>query len=215
MIKKVLNITRVKQDLLRLVASGEDEIVITRDYEPVGMLIPSAPQMDHAAPVLMVLGAKPCRPEIREACFAALRETAGRFSRIIFVYSLETEGYLDSFADLDIWAVGTEKKEQPIITFLKAALSCLAAGDQWFMVDFLNRPASPETLSALVDCLPQAIAQGKGMIVPSRNGKPSHPLVFSLPYKTKIIKTRKELGVPHIVRRHKNDIFYYDLPDNE
>lgn len=109
----------------------------------------------------------------------------------------------------------TEKKEQPIITFLKAALSCLAAGDQWFMVDFLNRPASPETLSALVDCLPQAIAQGKGMIVPSRNGKPSHLLVFSLPYKTKIIKTRKELGVPHIVRRHKNDIFYYDLPDNE
>lgn len=85
MIKKVLNITRVKQDLLRLVASGEDEIVITRDYEPVGMLIPSAPQMDHAAPVLMVLGAKPCRPEIREACFAALRETAGTGFRELFL----------------------------------------------------------------------------------------------------------------------------------
>ncbi|MBN2332138.1 MAG: hypothetical protein JXO49_08640 [Deltaproteobacteria bacterium] len=211
MIKKVLNITRVKQDLLRLVAMGGGEMVVTRDYEPVATLIPRAPQMDHAAPVLMVLGAKACQLEVREACYAALRRVAGRFSRIIFVYSRETEGYLDFLGDLDVWAVETEKKEQPIITSLKAALTCLAAGDQWFMVDFLNRPSSPETLSALVDCIPQATAQGKGMIVPSRNGKPSHPLAFSLPYKTRIIKTRKELGVPHIIRRHRNDVFYHNL----
>ena len=49
MIKKVLNITRVKQDLLRLVASGDGDMVITKDYEPVGTLIPRVPRMDHAA----------------------------------------------------------------------------------------------------------------------------------------------------------------------
>ncbi|MBN2231895.1 MAG: NTP transferase domain-containing protein [Deltaproteobacteria bacterium] len=213
MITRVLNITAVKRDLLRLVDADAPDVVVTRGGEPVGRLLPGVqPEVEPRRPALVVLGAKPCEPAVREACCRSIRRVASRFSCLVWVHGGETAAYPDEIADLDILAVETEKTGQPIITSLKAGLSCLpAAGGGWFMYLFLNRPVPPTEIASLLDGIPDAAAKGRGIVVPLRAGSPGHPLIFSLRYKPLIMGTRKELGVPYIIRRHRDDIFFISL----
>ncbi|HPG32003.1 MAG TPA: hypothetical protein PLQ81_14540 [bacterium] len=40
--------------------------------------------------------------------------------------------------------------------------------------------------------------------------KPSHPVSFSIKYKKYFLSTRKELGVPYLIKKFENDIEYID-----
>jgi CTP:molybdopterin cytidylyltransferase MocA len=213
MITRVLNVTAVKRELLRLVDPGTADVVITRGGEPIARLEPGAcPEVDLLRPALVVLAAKPCAPAAREDSCRSIRAVASRFSQLVWVHGAATAAYLEVMADLDILAVETEKTAQPIITSLKAGLSCLPTeSGGWFMYLFLNRPTPPAEITALLDGIPAAAAKDRGIVVPLRAGSPGHPLIFSLRYKPLILGTRKELGVPHIIRRHRDDIFFLSL----
>ncbi|HDS16727.1 MAG TPA: hypothetical protein ENN66_09025 [Proteobacteria bacterium] len=211
MIRKALNITTVKHDLLRLVAGGGEEIVITKAGVPVATLTPGAAPEKSKLPVLIMLGAKPCAAELRGQTLELCRLISSRFSLIVWVYSAATAGYLEEITDFDVLAVETTKTEQPIITSIKAGLSCVSESARWFMYLFLNRPVPAVTINFLLDRLPAARTAGKGIIVPRREKQPAHPLLFSSVYKDRIMRTRKELGMPHIIRRHRHDVMFCDL----
>ncbi|MBW1645685.1 MAG: NTP transferase domain-containing protein [Deltaproteobacteria bacterium] len=209
--KKIINITTAKHHLLQLVNDLEEEIIITRDGEPVAVLAPPRPAAAAGRPVLIVLGARKCSPTASEQSIAAINRAAPLFSKLIVVYSRETEELPARFRHPDLQAVATAKPEQPIVTSLKAGLTGCGPADEFFMFTFLSKPLPVQVFATLAAAIAAARRAGKGIIVPRRHGRPTHPLLFAGRYKANIMKTRKELGIPHIIRRHADDIFYQDI----
>jgi CTP:molybdopterin cytidylyltransferase MocA len=206
--KKLMNITSAKRDLLRLVNELQGEVIITRDSRPVARLsrLPAAPAT--GKPALILLAARPCEARIKQESIANLDAVADLFSKFVVVYSRETEPELQSFKHHNLFVIETAKPTHPIITSLKAGISGLEESDAYFMFAFLNRPVVPARCRRLTEALSRAEAEGKGIVVPVVGGRPTHPLVFAARYRENILKIRKELGVPHIIKRHREDIFY-------
>lgn len=209
--KKVINITTAKRNLLKIIAELDGDMIITKDYQPVAMLSPMASDTTQAKPSLIVLGAKKCAQHTKVKSITALNESAELFNKIIVVYSRETESYLRDFNHQNLLVIKTKKKEHPIVTSLKAGIACLDESDTFFMFSFLNKPIRPDTFLRLTAAIDEAERKKKGIIIPISGGKPSHPLIFSIKYKENIIKIRKELGIPHIIKRHQEDILYVDI----
>lgn len=209
--KKVINITTAKHNLLKIIAELEEDIIITRDYHPVAMLSSIPQDRAQRKPALIVLAAKQCNRHTRIKSIDAINESAALFSKTIVVYSGESKSYLREFKHQNLLVIETEKKEHPIVTSLKAGIACLETSDTFFMFAFLNKPIGTDIFQRLTNAINEAKAGKKGIIVPIANGKPSHPLIFSTKYKANIIKIRKELGIPHIIKRHKEDILYVNV----
>ena len=211
--KKVINITTAKHTLLKIIAELEEDIIITRDYQPVAMLSPMPQNTAEQKPALIVLAAKQCGRHTRMESITAINTSAMLFNKTIVVYSRETEPYLGEFGHQNLLVIETEKKEHPIVTSLKAGIACLEASDTFFMFSFLNKPITQDTFLRLTTAIKEAEIENKGIIIPVSAGKPSHPLIFSTRYKANIIKIRKELGIPHIIKRHKEDILYVNVEE--
>jgi len=209
--KKVINITSAKHNLLKIIAELEEDIIITRDYQPVAVLSPLPGDATQKKPALIVLAAKQCDHHTRMKSINRINDSAKLFNKTVVVHSRETEPYLREFDHHNLLAIETEKKEYPIVTSLKAGIACLERSDTFFMFSFLNKPITPNTFLRLTAAISKAEKGKKGIIVPVSAGKPSHPLIFSTRYKPNIIKIRKELGIPHIIKRHKEDILYVDI----
>ena len=209
--KKVINITTAKHNLLKIIAGLEAEVIITKDYRPVAVLSPMPKKTARRKPVLLVLAARACDRRVRRQSINNINEVAALFSKTVVVYSRETETYLQEFRHQNLLVMETEKKEHPIVTSLKAGIACLEENDTFFMFSFLNKPITPDTFRLLTAAIREAETEKKGIIIPISGGKPSHPLIFSTRYKTNIIKIRKELGIPHIIKRHKDDILYVEV----
>jgi CTP:molybdopterin cytidylyltransferase MocA len=209
--KKVINITTAKHKLLKIIAELEEDIIITKDYQPVAVLSPMSRNTAQQKPALIVLAARQCDHHTRMKSITVINGSAKLFNKTVVVYSRETEPYLREFDHHNLLAIKTEKKEHPIVTSLKAGIACLEGSDTFFMFSFLNKPITRNTFLRLTTAIKEAETEKKGIIIPVSEGKPSHPLIFSTRYKANIIKIRKELGIPHIIKRHKEDILYIDI----
>jgi len=206
LITRVLNITLAKRQLLRLVDEDCGPVLLTKGGQPVATLRPMKPATEDRPASLVVLGARPCGAAELDESRRNIQKASSLFDSIVWVYGEQTVEYLDPLEDLDILAVENSRSAQPIITSLKAALACLPEGPGWFMIMLLNRPAPHSLVRRLLQRIDDARALGKSIIIPYKNDKPSHPLLLSLSHKPRIMGTRKELGLPHIIRRHRDDI---------
>lgn len=217
MMRRALNITATKRDLLRLVADGGSDIIITRSGEPQATLQPAYPITgNRELPFLIILAARPSGARQIDKSFALYQRIAPLCQPPVWVYSRETEALLgrveEELGNHDPIAVECAKSEQPIITSIKAGLTtCALPEKSWFTFLFLSRPPALAALEFIFKQRHAAQAAGKGLIVPTREGHPSHPLLFSAAYKKQILRTRKELGIPHIVKRHRADSFFCEL----
>jgi CTP:molybdopterin cytidylyltransferase MocA len=209
--KKVINITSAKHNLLKIITELEGEVIITRDYRPVAVLSPLPGNAVHKKPALIVLAARQCEPPTMKYSLSAINASAGLFGKMVVVYSRETASYLGGFSHHNLLAIETAKKQHPIVTSLKAGISCLDENDAFFMFSFINKPVRTEIFRRLTAAIGKAEDNKKGIIIPVSGGKPAHPLIFSTRYKANIIKIRKELGIPHIIKRHQDDVFYVDI----
>ncbi len=209
--KKVINITTAKHNLLKIITELKEDIIITRDYQPIATLSPISPNREQKKPALIVLGAKQCESSVRMQSINNINKSARLFSKTIVVYSQETESSLGDFKHQNLMVIATEKKDHPIVTSLKAGIACLDESDTFFMFTFLNKPVKPDIFRQLTAAISEAAIKGKGIIIPVAAGKPSHPIIFSMNYKKNIIKIRKELGIPHIIKRHQTDILYVEI----
>jgi hypothetical protein len=43
------------------------------------------------------------------------------------------------------------------------------------------------------------------------DGEPTHPIALSTSLRDVIIKTRKELGIPYLIRKYENEILYREI----
>ncbi|HPN29363.1 MAG TPA: hypothetical protein PKY81_00245 [bacterium] len=220
--KKILNITFARKELLKITENlkkGEN-IILTKDNSPVAV-VSSIGDFEkniflnrkiniRRNSALIIVAAKECD---NRTALKALREindviasVENPYSKIIFVYGEKTEDYLSKINCDFVYAVENEKYNLPLITSIKRAMSGLLNED-FFVLTFLSRITLK---SDLIETAQKAASSSKGIVIKQKNNKPSHPVSFSIKYKKYFLSTRKELGVPYLIKKFENDIEYID-----
>jgi len=208
---EVLNITSLRQKLLKIVdelpCSGN--VIITKDYKPVALLKCMPDKGDGRLPALLVLGAKKCPDDSAVESIKVINAVSGKnYSKVIFVYGAPTKKFCQLFNAADLRTVYNKKNNLPIITSLKCGITALSKSDKYFVVVFLSQPQNAGTLRLMS----RAAVSGCGeIIILRKRNEPIHPIAFSAKYKTILIKTRKELGIPHIIKKFNKEIRYVDI----
>jgi CTP:molybdopterin cytidylyltransferase MocA len=160
-------------------------------------------------PALMVLGAKSCPDSAALKTINNINSVSEKyFSKIIFVYGGATKKYVSKFKTNDLRTVFNKKNNLPIITSLKCGITALSPSEKYFIIVFLSQPQDRKTLILMSNA---ALKSNKKIIISRRNGQPVHPIAFSTKFKKVLIKTRKELGIPYIIKKFRNEVQYADI----
>ena len=207
---EVLTVTNIRKNLLKEIEllKQKKEIIITKDYKPVAVLsLIDIYKTQKRLPALLVLGARKCTAQAALKSIRCINQATNNFSKVIFVYGEGTYRYNRSFNTADLRTVKNEKINLPIITSVKCGIAALAESDKYFILTFLSQPKKKEIYDLLCDKIKKS---KKDILIIRENKKSSHPIAFSRKYIDAFIKTRKELGIPYIIKKFKNDIEYVD-----
>ncbi|MDO8734672.1 MAG: type II toxin-antitoxin system Phd/YefM family antitoxin [Elusimicrobiota bacterium] len=214
---EIINITNIRGKLLKTVDNlrKNRNIIITRNYKPAAVLVDIKEyekkylQNNTRMPALMILGAKKCDPKTAIQSVNTTNSVCDKYySKIIFIYGNDTKKYCSKFKTIDLRTVYNKKNNLPVITSIKCGINALSSSDKYFVVVFLSQPQDKKTLITMSNA---AIKTGNKIIISRRNGKPVHPIAFSADCKNILIKTRKELGIPHIIKKIKDKIMYVNI----
>jgi len=211
---ETINVTNIRNRLLKTIGglSRTGKIIITKEHSPLAVLMDIkeyentyAPKNRHK-PALMVLGAKSCPSRTALKTINSINSVAEKyFSKIIFVYGETTKKYISKFKMTDLRTVFNKKSNLPIITSLKCGITSLSPSDKYFVVVFLSQIQDKKILAMMSNL---TMKNTDKIIILRRDGMPVHPIAFSVKYKKVLIKTRKELGIPYIIKKLKNEILY-------
>ena len=210
---RVENATNVRKKFLKII-DGDFSYVISKGSSARAVLIPIkiyekfCGRGRGSLPALAVLGAKNCLKKKALEAIANINRAEKYFSKIIFVYGEKTASYADYFRVRDLRIVLNGKPHLPVITSMKLALTALSADDDFIVFCFLSKPSAGRSFKKMSEKIISAGKKKKGIVITKINGRPSHPIAFSGKYFKRILSTRKELGIPHIVRKFKKDIMY-------
>lgn len=209
---EVISVTKLRKNLLKEIdqLKRKKEIIISKDYTPVAVLSHiDIYKKQKRLPALIVLGAKKY-PDINASKTIKIINSTCKnyYSKVIFVYGNSTKKYRSDFNVDDLRTVYTKKSNSPIITSLKCCITAISESDKYFVVLFLSQPQNKKTLIAMSNA---TIKSDNKIIISRRSGKPVHPIAFSADCKNMLLKIRKELGVPYIIKKFKNEIKYIDI----
>ncbi|HRY29259.1 MAG TPA: NTP transferase domain-containing protein [Elusimicrobiota bacterium] len=224
---EALPITQVRRDFLKIAeAVGiTGPRLVSKDSRPVAAVIgirqyeaflsaTRGPRGGQPAPALIILGAKPCERARAEQTLSIVNRLAANphppFSKIIFVYGKDTAPLARQIRFHDVRAVKNEKTAYPLIASVKCALGAFSPDDTHFILAFLSGPLQEDRLRLLSNHL-RNVPRGKGIAVLRQNGRPTHPVAFAARYKKYFISTRKELGIPYLLKKFHKDISYLEV----
>jgi len=210
LIKEIRNITNVRQNLPALLDGLEKEIIVTKNYRPRAVISPLK-EDDDPRPALIILGTKTGSDKRARETIDRINEVAGIFARIVFVCSDQTREYALQLKTDDLRLITNEKIEYPIISPLKDGLGGLNPADDYFVFTFLSSPDSALRLEELCSGIEEAREKGKKVVMLTSDGEPTHPIALSTDLRDVIIKTRKELGIPYLIRKYENEILYREI----
>ena len=209
---EVINVTELRKNLLKEIncLKQKKEIIITKDYTTAAVLsYIDIYKTQKQLPSLIVLGAKKCPDTYAFKTINSINSICKKYySKVIFVYGDATKKYRSNFKTDDLRTVYNKKNNLPIITSLKCGITALSSSDKYFVVVFLSQPQDKKTLIIISKA---TIKSGNKIIISRKNGKTVHPIVFSADFKNILIKTRKELGIPHIIKKFKDKIMYVNI----
>jgi len=215
----VENATNVRKNFLKVLSrlnKGNTDLIITRDYKPCAVLIPIRGFESHfknrKGTALIVLGARKCNSKTALKSILLINQAENIFSKIIFVCGTETKKYAEFFKSKDLRIVQNEKTRLPIITSLKQGITALSSDDDFFVFTFLSKPVPLKNFETLIKTVRNSRKTGKGIVILKIKGLPAHPVAISSKYFNIILKIRKELGLPYIIKKFRQDITYAEAP---
>ncbi len=213
MLCEVENATNLRKKFLKII-DEKKTYIISKDSAARAVLMPVEVYEKLIAagreklPALAVLGARDCGRKKALETADAVSAAEKYFSKIIFVFGEKTEKYGEFFKSADVRAVFNGKPEMPIITSLKLAVAALSPEDDFLVFCFLSKPVGKDILRRITKKIPEARKKKKGIVITKVKGRPSHPVALSKKYFKMLLSTRKELGIPYIIRKFKKDIIY-------
>jgi CTP:molybdopterin cytidylyltransferase MocA len=209
--KIVYNITFVKNNFLDIINNIQDDIIITKNYIPVAKIKKNKSSPNSKKKIsLIVLGSKKCDNKTTIKSIKTYNRLYSYFNNIVFVYSAATEPYINKFKNKNLIISFNEKTAHPIITALKKGVSGLIDNEDYFMITFLNKNITENRFKKILNAIDKP-NPNKNIFIPQFKNEATHPIVFSNKYIEKIIKTRKELGIPYILNKYKNDIYFVNI----
>ncbi|MGM0381565.1 MAG: hypothetical protein ACQEP7_06220 [bacterium] len=213
-IKIIRSTTAVRQNLTSLLDELEDEIIVTKNYRPRARITPLREDGD-SRPALILLGTKSKSIKNSRETIRNINEYSDLFSRVIFVCSEQTRNLAAKIQNNDLRIICSDRQDQPIISPLKAGLSGLNPGDDFLIFTFLSTPRAAERFPRLIEGIKTAREKNKLLVIPRINGDPAHPVAVSTTIKDEIINTRKELGIPHLIKKFEENIHYHEITVND
>ncbi len=214
---EIINITNIRGKLLKTVDGihQKGKIIITKDYNTAAVLMDISEyeskylSKNRRIPALMVLGAKKCPDAYALKTINVINSICKKYySKVIFVYGNATKKYCSNFKVNDLRTIYNKKSNLPIITSLKCGITALSSSDKYFVVVFLSQPQDKKTLMAMSNSV---LKSSNKIIISRKSGKTVHPIAFSADCKNILIKTRKELGIPHIIKKFKDKVMYVNI----
>lgn len=100
--------------------------------------------------------------------------------------------------------VFSTKPEEAIITSLKDGIRSLSPQSQKVILHLANRP--PINEESLKMLLKASLEEKEKIVVPLIQGEPSHPIIIPRELALKMLKVRKEVGIPYFSKRWKKEI---------
>ncbi|MFP4687938.1 MAG: hypothetical protein ACLFN5_07530, partial [bacterium] len=188
----------------------DGEIIVTKNYRPQAVISPLSAGGDKR-PALIVLGTKTVSEQKAVRTIRRINRTAEIFSKVIFVCSAETRHFVEEFKGKDLRVVNNEKLEYPIISPLKDGLGGLDPDDDYFVFTFLSSPEAAARLEKIPAAIDRARKESKTVVMLTIEGEPTHPIAIAASLQDEIIKTRKELGIPYLIRKYEADVFYSEI----
>ena len=211
---RVENATNLRKSFLRIVSGSETYLV--SDRAAVRSVIIPADEYErilhgreNRLPALAVMGARPCLKTDAVRAIESINRAERYFSKIVFVHSKATEQYASHFKAADLRLIKNARPDLPLITSLKLAVSALSGPDQFLVFCFLSKPCAPELFKKISGAASAAKKRGD-IIITKTADKPSHPVALSRKYFKALLTTRKELGIPRIIRQFQKDIVYVE-----
>ncbi|MFH1957791.1 MAG: NTP transferase domain-containing protein [bacterium] len=219
-LSSVENATNVRKRFLALlnrINKENTDLIITRDCKPCAALVSienfEVRLRSGEKTALIVLGAKKCNDKNALKSISLINQSANIFSKIIFVCGTGTKKYAEYFESGDLRIVQNKKTRLPIITSLKQGITALSPDDDFLVFTFLSKPVPLKNFEALLKAVRKSRKTGKGIAILKVKGKPAHPVAISSKYFNVILRIRKELGLPYIIRKFRKDVTYAKAPD--
>jgi len=209
LIFKVETATKFRSKFLKAI-DGKKCFLITKDFRAKAVLIPVSEFEDaytDKKAALILLGAKKCSDKNAKKTIAEINKTKF-FSKVVFVYGPQTKKHINSFEVPDLRIVLNKKVELPIITSLKLGITSLSEKDRFAIFSFLSKPVSSKVFLKISKKISSV---KEGIVIPLKNQKPTHPVAISKKFFKKIISLRKELGIPYLIRKFKDNVHYIDI----
>jgi len=215
---EVINITKIRNNLLKYAEQIKKEnkkFIITKNDEPIAILKNINEEVDYKNNknncVLLIVGAKlkeekDARNFFKNYNKLLLKEDI--FSSVIFVYSTNTKFICNKINYSDIRFVNNEKIEQPFISSIKAGLTAISNFEKFFIVSFLSKFPDYDVFLKFKQSIQKT---KKGILIARTKDKLTHPIAFAIKYKKILLKIRKELGIPYLLKKFKNDIEFVDI----
>ncbi|MCR4428382.1 MAG: NTP transferase domain-containing protein [Caldiserica bacterium] len=100
--------------------------------------------------------------------------------------------------------VTSTKPEEAIITSLKDGIKPLSQRSQGVILHLANRP--PISEKSLETLLKASLEEKGKIVVPLIKGEPSHPIIIPRELALRMLRVRKEVGLPYFSRRWKREI---------
>ena len=210
---RVENATSIRKLFLKVIASGKSYIV-SKDFSAQSVILPVSvfekliPREKNNLPALAVLGARPCDEKKAEKTIASINSAKKYFSKVVFVFGEKTEKYVKHFCVNDVRIVFNKNSHLPMVTSLKLAITALSKSDKFLTFCFLSKPCTQKLLKTISKKAADSQKMKKGIVITKISGSPSHPIAFARKYFKTLLSTRKELGIPYIIRKFKRDIVY-------
>ncbi|MFH1353570.1 MAG: hypothetical protein ABIH68_08370 [bacterium] len=218
-LSSVENATNVRKrflELLNRINKENTNLIITRDCKPCAALVSiknfEVRLRSGKKTALIVLGAKKCRRKDALKSILLINQSARIFSKIIFVCGAGTKKYTEYFESGDLRIVQNKKTRLPIIASLKQGITALSPDDDFLVFTFLSKPVSLKNFEALLKAVRKSRKTGKGIVILKIKGLPAHPAAISSKYFNVILRIRKELGLPYIIRKFRKDVTYAEAP---
>lgn len=100
--------------------------------------------------------------------------------------------------------VTSTKPGEAIITSLKDGIKSLSQRSQGVVLHLANRPPTSE--KSLKILLKASLEEKEKIVVPLIKNEPSHPIIIPRELALRMLKVRKEVGLPYFSRRWKKEI---------
>jgi len=106
-----------------------------------------------------------------------------------------------------------EKYKDGMLSSIQCGINATSKNTDAFLIGLVDQPFVK--VDAIRMILKHFEECGKGIVIPSYNGKRGHPIIIDAKYRDEIFHLDPSVGLRQLVYRHENDLAYVDVPSDE